>query len=94
MAGGSYRGGSTIIHTGSSTKVGLPRTVKKGKRKVAEAPGLHVLSKEDSKAVMKKVWSSRRRSQSIAAEKAADAANFKLEDWRKFVADVKKSVSK
>jgi len=94
MARGGYNGGSTIIYTGNTSNAGFGRIAKKGKGEVTHAPGLHVLTKEESKAVMKKVWASRRRSQALAAKTEADAANFKSAALKKFAADVKKLQSK
>lgn len=92
MAGGSYRGGSTIIYTGNSKiDVTQPTGMKTKKKKKSEhAPGLHVLSKEDSKRVMRKVWQSRKKSAAIARKKKADEIAKKTNAFSKFVNDVKK----
>ena len=92
MAGGSYRGGSTIVYTGNSKIDVTPRSgvQKKKKSKKNSAPGLHVLSKKDRKDVMKKVWKSRKRSQERAYKKEADEAEKKATAFSNFVNDVKK----
>lgn len=92
MAGGSYRGGSTIIYTGNA-KINVTRSSgKKAKKKKKPEPalGLHVLSIEDRKRVMRKVWASRKRSEAIARKKNADEAAKKANAFKKFVTDVKK----
>lgn len=62
----------------------------KKKKKSEHAPGLHVLSKEDSKRVMRKVWQSRKKSEAIARKKKADEIAKKTNAFSKFVNDVKK----
>lgn len=90
MAGGGYRGGSTIIHTGNSKKGVASSVARKRKRKLDAAPGLHVLSKEERKAVMKKVWASRRKSEAMARRKKEIDAEKRSRAFSKFVLDVKK----
>ena len=93
MAGGGYRGGSTIIHTGNPKVDVAPRKKKtpgKSTQKTSAASGLHLLSKEERRLIMKKVWASRRKSKALAEKKAADVKDFKPNVWKKFVADVKK----
>lgn len=90
MAGGNYRGGSTIIYTGNPKKDVPSSSALKAKKKLERAPGLHVLSKEDSKAVMKKVWASRRKSERIAEQKEAIESQKKAQAFSRFVRDVRK----
>ncbi|EBA02580.1 hypothetical protein RB2150_10239 [Rhodobacterales bacterium HTCC2150] len=90
VAGGSYRGGSTIIYTGNHKIDVMRPTGIKIKKKSAHAPGLHVLSKEDSKRVMRKVWKSREKSEAIARKKKADETAKRTNAFSKFLNDVKK----
>jgi len=94
MAKGGYRGGSTILHTGN-LKIGGGMFAKpKVKRKPQQAPGMHVLSKEDRKKIMKRVWASRRKVEAETRKKKAAEEKFKADAFAKFVADVKQQQQK
>lgn len=71
MSGGGYRGGSTLL-TGFSTKMpirGGKKLTKKEKVRRQQPPGLHVLSAEERKAILKRIRESR--SASIERERVA-----------------------
>jgi hypothetical protein len=95
MAGGGYRGGSTVIRTGNP-KIDVVSNGKKkpGEKKLVPEPGTHLLSKQQRRAVMKKVWASRRRSEALAARKATAEKEFRSAAFEKFVSDVRRSKSK